>query len=215
MSVSFIWIQRHQCITVHQRTAHYLFVHYSALFLGIFFLHVSLWKFIFFHVVFFSCYTLFMLKCFHAAPFPYRFFCVVIFFMLHYFHIVLFPCCTLFILHNFHFYFFSCYTLFMLHFFHIALFSFVFFSCYTLFVYCTISYYTFTRCKVFVSHSPSMLHFVPIAIFPEVKCSKDSHKHIKWRALQQQLTKSLDIVPKLSILDVCWGPSCNSAVSLL
>ena len=154
--------------------------------LGQFFFHVSLWQFILFHLVLFSCYTLFILKCFHAAPFPCWFFCVVIFFMQHYFHIVLFPCCTLFILHNFHLYLFSSYTLFMLHFVDIAQFSFVLFSCYTLFVYCTISYYTFTRCKVFVSHSLSMLHFVPIALLPEVRCSKDSHKHIKWRDQRQQ-----------------------------
>ena len=107
-------------------------------------------------------------------------------------------------------YIFSSCTLFMLHFFHTAPFprcTFLcrifscctFFPCCTLFMYCTISCCTLTRCKVFVLHSSPFALFA----FCTFSCctlfmlryfqrwSQDRHKHLRWRDLQQQLTKPL------------------------
>ena len=131
------------------------------------------------------------------CTFPIFYFSNLYFLMLHFFYVVLFSCCTFFILHHFHVALFLCSNLFMLH----------FFSCYTLFMYCTISCCTFTRCSVFVLYSS------PVALFK--RCSQHLHKHLKWRVLQQQLTKPLNIVTKLSILDVCGGPGCASTISML
>ena len=150
---------------VHKRMANYQFVHYIALFLGIFF-YISLWQFILF-----SYYTLFMLHFVDAAPFPCHTFMCINFFMLHYFHVVLFPCCTLFILHNF-----------------------VFCLCCTHFMYCTISCCTFTHCKVFVLHTSPSAFFVWCTLFMlhySQRCSPDSHKYLIWTALQQKWRKSL------------------------
>ena len=89
-----------------------------------------------------------------------------------------------------------------------------FFSCCTLFMYCTISCCTFTRCSVLVLHSSlvalfACCNFSCYTLFTLFmlhyfnKCSQDLHKHLRWRALQQNLTK-LKIKINISILDVPW-----------
>ena len=115
-----------------------------------------------------------------------------------FFHVPLFSCCAFFKLRHFHvtiFYviIFSCCTFFgvslflCIALFHIVLFHNVFllhFSPVTLFVACCIFF---------------LLHFLPVVLFQ--RWSQDFHKHLRWRALQQ-LTKPLNIVSQLSILDV-------------
>ena len=119
----------------------------------------------------------------------------------------------------------------ILHHFHVILFSVVISSCCTFFWCCTlfmdcISCCTFTRCSVFVLHSSPVallsccnffllgfVHFVYIALFQ--RCSQDLYKHLRWRALQQQLTKLLNIAAKLSILDVRGRPGYASTISML
>ena len=87
-----------------------------------------------------------------------------------------------------------------------------FFSCCTLFMYCTISCCTFTRCSVLVLHFSLIVlfaccNFSCYTLFTLFmlhyfnKCSQDLHKHLRWRALQQNLTK-LKIKINISILDV-------------
>ena len=79
---------------VHKRMANYQFVHYIALFLGIFF-YISLWQFILF-----SYYTLFMLHFVDAAPFHVILLCALIFSCytistLSFFHVALCSYCTI------------------------------------------------------------------------------------------------------------------------
>ena len=110
----------------------------------------------------------------------------------------------------------------MLHSFHTAqflychylcsnLFMLYFFSCCTLLMYCSVPCSTFPRSHVFV------LDFSPVALFAYCNflcctlfmlhyfqgCNQDPHKHLRSRALQQQLTMPLTIVSRLSILDIC------------
>ena len=97
----------YQCITVHQRTACYPFMHYSVLFLCTF--SVFHCDNLFFYVALFSCYTHFMLYFFHTAPFPcFTFLCSDLF-MLHFFSrctlfmyciisCCTFTCCNVFVL---------------------------------------------------------------------------------------------------------------------
>ena len=87
-----------------------------------------------------------------------------------------------------------------------------FFSCCTLFMYCTISCCTFTRCSILVLHSSLVALFAfcnfscytlltLFMLYYFERCSQDIHKHLRWRALQQKLTK-LKIKINISILDV-------------
>ena len=108
-----------QCITVHQRTARYPFVHYSTF----------LCTFSVFH-----CGNLyfFMLHFLHTAPFLCcsflcsnlccTFFRVALFLCIEVFHVALlhvaiFSSCILLLLHSSHFANFSCYNFFTLHYF--------------------------------------------------------------------------------------------------
>ena len=101
--------------------------------------------------------------------------------MSHFFHTAPFLCCT-----------FLCSNLFMLH----------SFSCCTLFTYCTF--------PVGLLHvamfSLSILLLLPSSHVVEIfccctlfmlhffwRCSQDSHKHQRWKALQHKLTKLLNI----------------------
>ena len=101
--------------------------------------------------------------------------------------------------------YFSISHFFMLHFFHVAPFCVTIFSGCTLFMYCYISCWTFTRFNI------SILHSFPVALVACCtlfmlhyfqRCSKDPYKHLRWRTLQQQLINPLNIVAKISILDV-------------
>ena len=87
-----------------------------------------------------------------------------------------------------------------------------FFSCCTLFMYCTFSCCTFTRCSILVLHSSLVALFAfcnfscytlltLFMLYYFKRCSQDIHKHLRWRALQQKLTK-LKIKINISILDV-------------
>ena len=100
---------------------------------------------------------------------------------------------------------FTCSTFFILRHFHVAPFCVTIFSGCTLFMYCYISCWTFTRFNI------SILHSFPVALVACCtlfmlhyfqKFSKDPYKHLRWRTLQQQLTNPLNIVAKISILDV-------------
>ena len=99
------------------------------------------------------------------------------------FLILQFPFCTFFILHSFYILHY-----FMLHFCVLQSFRLAFFSC------CTVN----------------MLHFFPVALFPEVQPWLPQ----RVRVLQQQLRKSLTIAAKLSILDVYGGPGYVSIFML-
>ena len=115
--------------------------------------------------------------------------------------IYIFPCRT-----------FLCCTFYMFHFFHTAPFPCSTFFCKnlctsscTLFMYCYISCWTSTLFNI------SILHSFPVALVACCtlfmlhyfqKFSKDPYKHLRWRTLQQQLTNPLNIVAKISILDV-------------
>ena len=132
---------------------------------------------------------------------------------LYLFDVALSSYCTIFVL-----YCFSCCTPFM----------------YAIFMYLYISFCTFTRCNVFNLHSSPVALLAYCTFFPIAPCSccmlhcfhrcnQDLHKHLWWRALQQQLTKPfltehlrwlLLIVAKISILDVCWGSGYASPVSM-
>ena len=135
-----------QCITVHQRTICYLFVHSSALFLCTFFAHFTLAPCCtFFRVA--SCCTRFMSHVFCVALILCWTLSVFYDFILHSLQVAIFSCCTLFMLHLF-----ACCTLLMLNLFcccsmlhslHVALFCVALISC------CTVS----------------LLHFFHIALF--------------------------------------------------
>ena len=106
----------YQCITVHQRTACYPFMHYSVLFLRTF--SVFHCDDLFFYVALFSYCTISMFHffvqwSFHAA----LFFALHSFYVLHYF---------------------------MLHFYLLQCFRFAFFSCWTLFFQCHTIFTCFT-----------------------------------------------------------------------
>ena len=140
-----------------------------------------------------------MLHFFHAAPFRYgTFWCINLF------DVVVFPICT-----------FS-----MLHFLHITQFLFCIFFVYmlhSLFIYCTISCRSFKtlqsfRLAYFSCCFFSMVHFFMLHYFQ--RCSQDPHKYLRWRGLQQKLTRSLSIVAKLSILDIQGGPGYTSTISM-
>ena len=117
------------------------------------------------------------------------------------FYVAIFSCCTVFILHHFLLQFFVLF--FMLHCFRVAL-----FLCIALFHVALLNVVMFSFCILLLLHSSHvailccwslfMLHYFQ-------RCSQDTHKHLKWRVLQQQLTKPLNIVAKLSILDVRGG----------
>ena len=162
---------------VHKRMANYQFVHYIALFLGIFF-YISLWQFILF-----SYYTLFMLHFVDAAPFPCHTFMCINFFMLHYFHVVLFPCCTLFIWHNF-----------------------VFCLCCTLFMYCTISCCTLTRCKVFVLHTSPLASLVWCTLFMLYYFRGAAMTPTKSESFATTINKAVNYCCKVLYLRCSWGP---------
>ena len=107
---------------------------------------------------------------------------------------------------------FLCCTFYMFHFFHTAPFPCSTFFCKnlctsscTLFMYCYISCWTSTLFNI------SILHSFPVALVACCtlfmlhyfqRCSKDPYKHLRWRTLQQQLINPLNIVAKISILDV-------------
>ena len=119
--------------------------------------------------------------------------------MLHSFHVAIFSYCTIFMLH------FLCYNLFMLHFFCVEiflrialfhLFSYSFISFHLLHFYTLQCFrFAFFSCCIFRILQLFMLHYFQI-------CSQNHHKHLRWRAFQQQLAKLLNTVKKLSILDV-------------
>ena len=109
---------------MRHRMAHYLFVHCNALYLCT--LSIFHCGNLYFHVAFFSDYTLFTLHFFHTALFSCCTFCVVIFLCCTFFcvalslshiallHVAMF---SLYILLNYIHSIFSCCTLFMVHYF--------------------------------------------------------------------------------------------------
>ena len=113
-------------------------------------------------------------------------------------------------------------ALFILHHFHVALF-FVWISFFRLFMYFTISCCTFTPCNVFVLHSSPvalfafcdffLLHLFMFHYFQ--RCSLESHKHLRWRTLQQYLTKLLKVIANLSMWNFSGCPGYVSAFSML
>ena len=108
------------------------------------------------------------------------------FFMLHFFHVAFFACCTFFILHHFHVALFcveifSCSTLFLcVALFHVALLHIAMFS------FCILLQLHSSHAAIFSCCTLFMLHYFE-------RCSWDHDKHLKWRALQQYLTKTLKI----------------------
>ena len=111
--------------------------------------------------------------------------------MLHFFHVALLSCCTFFHKEPFPCFNFFCSNFFMLHFFRVAL-----FLCIALFHVALLYVAMFSFCILL------LLHFSHTATFPCCtlfmlhyfqRCSQDSNKNLRWRALQQQLTKSLTI----------------------
>ena len=121
--------------------------------------------------------------------------------MLHSFHVAIFSYCTIFLLH------FLCYNLFMLHFFCVAIFLRI--ALFHLFSYSFISihfhllhFYTL-QCFRFAFFSCCTLRMLQLFMLHYFRiCRHNYHKHLRWRAFQQQLTKLLNTVKKLSILDV-------------
>ena len=107
--------------------------------------------------------------------------------MLHFLHTAPFPCCTFSCSNLFMLHFFSCCTFFMA-LFHVALLHVPMFSfCIHLLLHSS-HVGAFSCCTWF------MLHYFQ-------RCNRDPRKHLRWGA-SQQLTKPLNTVAKLSILDV-------------
>ena len=103
------------------------------------------------------------------------------FFMLYFSYVALLPCFTSFFCSNF----------FMMHFFRVAL-----FLCIAIFHVALLYVTMFSFCILL------LLHYSHAAIFPCCnllmlnyfqRCSQEHHKHLRWRALQQQLTKPLTL----------------------
>ena len=76
----------------------------------------------------------------------------------------------------------------------------------------------FLFCILLLLHSSYLAIFFCCTLFMLIyspMCIQDHHKYLRWKALQQQLTKPLNIVTKLSILDVLGGPGYVSTISML
>ena len=143
---------QNQYITIRQRTARYLFVHSSALFLYTFFAYFTL--------AFFLC-CIFSRVASCCTRFKSHFFCVALsctFSVLHFFHIALFSLFTFFVLYTLCVALFSWCTLFMLH----------LFSCCTVFMLyllCTLFMLHFFRVVHYSCCTFSMLHSFHVELF--------------------------------------------------
>ena len=117
---------------VHQRAANYQFVHYTALFLGIFFLYFTVADYAFFmlhffHTTLFSCCTLLMLHHFHVILFSTLIFSCCTICTLSFFHVALCSYCTILILYFVCVALFLCTALFHVALLHVAKFLFCIF----------------------------------------------------------------------------------------
>ena len=147
--------------------------------------------------MFAHCSALFLcnLSVFHCDNF---YFFMLHFFILHYFHVapfcvVIFLCCIFFfVLHSFY----------VLHFFRLHFYT---LQCVRFgFLHLLHSSHVaiFSFCTLF------MLHYFQ-------RCSQDLRKYLIQRAWQQQLTKPLNIVAKIFILDVRGSHGYTSTISML